>query len=259
MIAELDYNTQYIDESFVCMQEVLHEQLVDLVDGMNHAETSHQNVSPNDTSNEWAYIGVGRDDGKKAGEYSPIFFRPSIWHLEDWDTVWLSQTPNKPSIGWDASSIRIVTIGRFKHVESGRTLIGMCTHLDDQGTVARKKGSQLILKEIDKWKGEENLPVFLGGDFNSRVEGEAYQVMTKSSSPMQDVRPLAAREYGNEVTYTGFTEDTEAERLDFVFVGPKEKEYWKVNMYAVLANVFDDGVYLSDHRAVVADLQLQAN
>jgi endonuclease/exonuclease/phosphatase family metal-dependent hydrolase len=254
MIAELEFNTQYIDESFVCMQEVLHNQLADLLGGLNNVESS--DPTANDTETEWTYIGVGRDDGKTDGEYSPIFFRPDVWQLEDWDTIWLSETPNKPSYGWDAASRRIVTIGRFNHIESGQRIVGMCTHLDDQGTTAREKGAELILTEVDKWKGEEDLPVFLGGDFNSLTDGAAYQVVTNSSSPMEDVYPLAGRTYGDQNTYTGFTDDTTAERIDFIFVGPKEKAYWKVNMYAVLANVFDDGVYLSDHRAVVADLQL---
>jgi hypothetical protein len=40
-------------------------------------------------------------------------------------------------------------------------------------------------------------------------------------------------------------------------MGPgKNKLGSKVNGYGVLANRFDSGVYLSDHRAVVADITL---
>jgi hypothetical protein len=72
-------------ESFICMQEVLHNQLIDIQTGLG---------------SEWSYIGVGRDDGKEAGEYSPIFYRKGIWEVEKWRTVWLSETPDVPGKGW---------------------------------------------------------------------------------------------------------------------------------------------------------------
>jgi hypothetical protein len=50
----------------------------------------------NKTNDEWAYIGVGRDDGKEKGEYSPIIYRSRVWRVESWRTVWLSETPDRP-------------------------------------------------------------------------------------------------------------------------------------------------------------------
>ena len=60
LINELSFNTAHCAESFICMQEVLHQQLVDTLAGLN----SRRKI--------WAYVGVGRDDGLEAGEYSPI-------------------------------------------------------------------------------------------------------------------------------------------------------------------------------------------
>ena len=37
---------------------------------------------------EFAHIGVGRDDGKAGGEYEAIFYRRSALTLLEWDTFW---------------------------------------------------------------------------------------------------------------------------------------------------------------------------
>lgn len=60
LINELSFITAHCAESFICLQEVLHQQLVDILSGLNSKKTA------------WDFVGVGRDDGLKAGEYSPI-------------------------------------------------------------------------------------------------------------------------------------------------------------------------------------------
>ncbi|KAF2115483.1 hypothetical protein BDV96DRAFT_612741 [Lophiotrema nucula] len=181
LLNELYFNTLYNPESFICLQEVLHQQLVDVMDGLNGTSSS---------TDEWTYIGVGRDDGKEKGEYSPIIFKPTIWELKTWKTVWLSETPEVPGKGWDAASVRIVTVGTFQHKESKKEIVGMCTHLDDQGEKSRTESAKLILKTINdatKTNSSGNLPVFLGGDLNSEPSGSAYQILNGKNSTLQDV------------------------------------------------------------------------
>lgn len=51
----------------------------------------------------YAHVGVGRDDGSKAGEYSCIFYDRTKFEEIKWKTIWLSPTPDVPgSKGWDA-------------------------------------------------------------------------------------------------------------------------------------------------------------
>jgi len=255
LINELRYNTLYNSEAFVCLQEVLDNQLHEIIGGLNN------NVQDVD---KWAYIGVGRDDGKAAGEYSPILYRSSVWKLEHFKTVWLSETPDRPSKGWDAASIRIVTIGTFVHRNSGKKLVAMNTHMDDQGKLARLEGAKLIVKEIEKHlERVENglgLPVLLAGDFNSEPHQEAYKVLNASTSPVQDLRDSVSEEmrYGHDNTFTGFGyEDEPNKRIDFLFL--LKGLQWKARGYAVLESRFDDGVYISDHRAVVGDVELSSD
>lgn len=263
LLNELLYNTRNLD-AFICLQEVLHSQLIDILSGLNRS--SQQQGQRSEQEPSWAYIGVGRDDGEKAGEYSPIFCHPAVWQLRYWETVWLSQTPTVPSKGWDASSIRIVTIGIFTHRASQRTILAMNTHLDDQGSRSRFQAAHMILQKIREYEEGEwgNLisGVFLAGDLNSQEHQEAYQVLTAADSPVIDTAKLVdTREhYGDRITWTGFGHEPEPpSRLDYIFLGSHSSTNrlpWKAQGYAVLPNRFEDGIYNSDHRAVITDAVL---
>ncbi|KAL8953568.1 MAG: hypothetical protein Q9222_000563 [Ikaeria aurantiellina] len=232
----------HCEESFICLQEVLHQQLVDILHGLNQQQKA-----------QWEHIGVGRDDGMEGGEYSPILYQPSIWALQRWETVWLSETPEQPSRGWDAACIRILTIGVFQHRQSKQTLVAMNTHLDHQGALSRYKAAQLILRKINETSSLGNLPVFLAGDFNSQQDDGAYKLLASHPSPMEDLHTLSSpnSRYGHHNTFTGFGDD-EPTRIDFLFINQRAHP-WLIQGYGVLENKFDDDVYISDHRAVVAD------
>lgn len=264
IVNELKYNTAHNPEAFICLQEVLHEQLIDILSGLNRTSPS-SSASSDQTKDEedgkdkseWAYIGVGRDNGAQNGEYSPILYRSSIWKLSSWKTIWLSPTPDRPGKGWDAGSIRIVTVGHFTHKASKKRVVGLCTHFDEQGEVSRRESAKIIqgiVEDVTSSSDESNgrIPVWLAGDLNSEMDGEAYQIFNGKESKLQDSRGKAKWRYGNEITCTGFQEE-ELTVIDYIFVG---KQGWSVEGFSVLPNRFEDGVYCSDHRAVVVDAVL---
>lgn len=270
LVSELRFNTHSNPEAFICMQEVLHNQLVNVLTGLNAESTNCTTPETQATypSQDWTYIGVGRDDGKRAGEYSPILYRSSVWQLTDSKTIWLSETPDRPSKGWDAGSIRILTVGRFCHQITKKHVLVLNTHLDNAGTVARLKSAELITSFVKKYLRKlgpkDEIPVFLTGDFNSETDQEAYKYFTSNQSVLYDTRDKVPPEkrYGNNYTYTGFKDpekDAPPARIDFVFAGPLDNAVLPpdtVQSYGVLANVFDDGVFISDHRAVVVDVYI---
>ena len=266
IISELRFNTAHCSESFICLQEALHHQLIDIMSGLN---------KPGET---WAFIGVGRDDGRDAGEYSPIIYRSNVWVLKDYKNVWLSETPDRPSKSWDAASVRILTIGVFQHHDCKKTIVAMNTHLDDQGAYSRWQAAKIILQQValfsENEKGQETLPVFLAGDFNSEPDGKAYMLITGDGSPMCDIQSRVPEDqrYGNLNTFTGFENDQGLlSRIDFLFVNLTDMDNygehgaprrthvnrWLVEHYGVLENRFEDGVFTSDHRAVIGDVLLQ--
>ncbi len=252
LCAELVYNSLNPDTSFICLQEVIHEQLQDILKALNPSDG---------TDPSWTHIGVGRDNGKQAGEYSPILYRPEVWELKNWENLWLSEHPDRPGKGWDAASIRIITIGVFSHRSTGRKVVIMDTHLDDQGRISRAESAKMILKLVERFTmsqySESPLPCFLAGDFNSPPDDEAYQIMVSKDSNMVDVSGCISHsnQYGHQMTYTSFREEgSTPSRIDFIFCSKSSE--CTIKSFAVLSNVFDDGIYLSDHRAVVTDLMI---
>ncbi|KAK4044865.1 Endonuclease/exonuclease/phosphatase [Parachaetomium inaequale] len=247
LCAQLRFLASGHDSAFVCLQEVLHSQLTDV----------QARLGPS-----WSHIGQGRKDGKEAGEYSPIFFRVDHWECERSRTYWLSPTPEVPSKGWDAALERIVTMGAFRHRVTGAVVVVMSTHLDHKGEVAREESARLLLKLARTWPGDcapaARPPVFLGGDFNSTPTGRAYKVLTDPSSGMRDISHLVpddAKHGNREMTFTSFGDSNEPPaRIDFLFVSDAER--LRFLTFGILPNMFDDHVYLSDHRPVIADIEV---
>jgi endonuclease/exonuclease/phosphatase family metal-dependent hydrolase len=246
MFSQLNFETAGRPATLMCFQEVLYQQLTDL---------------QTDLGSTWAHVGVGRDDGKTAGEHSPIFYQPATWDLLQNKTYWLSPTPDVPSKGWDAALNRIVTVAWFKHVETGATIVHMCTHWDNAGQTARENSAKLIVNVANQLSspadGTAEVPVFLAGDLNSEPSNAAYKTLVAANS-MNDMKHLVPSRllHGNTKTYTAFTSSSSDDlELDHIFV--KDPTNMSFLSYAVLANRFDDDpVYISDHRPVVADVRL---
>lgn len=247
LCAQLNFTSVGHDGAFICLQEVLSSQLLDI----------QSYLGPS-----WAHLGVGRDDGKDAGEFSPIFFQVHKWRCIRSKTYWLSKTPEVPSKGWDAVLNRVVTMGSFEHKATGAQVVVMSTHFDHVGVIAREESAKLLMQLAKSWISGDNgsvvaPPVFIGGDFNSTPDDRAYRAITASGSGWFDVSTAIpeSQRHGNWLTYTSFGEPGEtAKRIDFIFT--KEHPSVKFVTFGVLANRFDDDVYLSDHCAVVADMQI---
>ncbi|OHF00978.1 endonuclease/Exonuclease/phosphatase [Colletotrichum orchidophilum] len=209
----------------------------------------------------WGHIGVGRDDGVAAGEFSPIYYQPGTWSLVENRTYWLSETPDVPgSKGRDAALPRIVTVASFQHIESGLPLVYMCTHFDHQGQIAREQSAELLVSLAKEWESssDEVVPVFLGGDLNIEPDNAAYQTLIAEGN-LHDIRDVVSesRRTGYSKTYTAFTDDVSDDTLlDHLFVRDPTAVGMAFLTYAVLPNQFDDGVYISDHRPVIVDIMM---
>ena len=246
LCTQLRFITTGHQSPFVCLQEALYSQINDI-----QAELG----------SSWAHIGRGRGEGETDGEFSPVFYRADVWKCTRSETRWLSPTPEKPSRGWDAALNRVVTMGEFSHRATNTRVVVMSTHFDHLGVVARNNSAKLLIKFAKEWSsGKEAEPsvVLIGGDFNSTPDEEAYQLMTAPDSSMSDIADLVpeSRKYGNHMTYTSFGEPNESpSRIDFLFI--QKPHTAKIETFGVLANSFDDRIRLSDHRAVVADLDIK--
>jgi endonuclease/exonuclease/phosphatase family metal-dependent hydrolase len=193
------------------------------------------------------FIGVGREDGKEKGEYSAIFYDTTQYKVIKSSTFWLSDTPEKVSVGWDAAMERICTYGLFQNIESGKYVWVFNTHFDHIGTVARKMSAQLILKKISELN-TGNYPVILTGDFNTTAGTEPINTLTAQLLETSVVaqKPL----YGPIGTFNSFDPVTPVtECIDFIFVS-------KLSVVSCthIDDKRNDNLCISDHYPVMSVL-----
>ena len=122
------------------------------------------------------YIGDGRD-GNNKGEYSAVFYNHNRLDNIESNTFWLSETPEKPSKGWDAAYSRICTYGLFRDKKSGKLFWVFNTHLDHKGEQSRNKSIELICKKI-KHINNNNYPVVVMGDLNAAPDSEVIKLLS---------------------------------------------------------------------------------
>ena len=197
---------------------------------------------------DYDYVGVGRDDGKKKGEFCAIYFDTTRYVLLKNSTFWLSETPDTISVGWDAALERICTYGLFKDRITKEEFWVFNTHFDHIGVVAREKSSELILKRINKIN-RQSLPVILMGDFNSIPNSSPVkEIKTELSDALQiSLEKLQ----GPRGTFNGFNEDLPIEkRIDYIFTNDL-----KVLSYTHINDRLNNNRHISDHLPVMIKIQ----
>lgn len=181
--------------------------------------------------NGYDYIGVGRDDGKEAGEFSAIFYKKDKLKKLANGNFWLSETPEKPGLGWDAACIRICTWGKFEEIGTKFKFYYFNLHMDHVGVVARREAAKLVIKRIKEIAGNK-APVILTGDFNVDQKDEIYKIFAESKI-LKDTYIAAKQRFAENGTYQGFKSDLYTEsRIDHIFVSNE----FEVNHYGILTN-----------------------
>lgn len=197
------------------------------------------------------WVGVGRDDGEKAGEFSPIFYNSKKFKALKNGGFWLNEATDQPGLGWDAACNRVCTWIVLKEVKTGTAFMVFNTHFDHIGVKARTESAKLILKKIENLN-KENLPVILTGDFNLTPDKEPISVITTKLSDSKSISKQAP--YGPEGTFNSFKFDAPLkDRIDYVFVNNQVE----VLQYGVLTDSKDQR-YPSDHQPVLVVLELKA-
>jgi endonuclease/exonuclease/phosphatase family metal-dependent hydrolase len=207
---------------------------------------------------EFAWVGVGRDDGKTGGEYSAIFYRKSRFYLLSNATFWLSETPEAPSKGWDAAYPRIVTWVKLKDRATGRVLFNFNTHFDHRGERAREESAKLLLQQIDKIAGSQRAVVT--GDFNFTEDSVGYSILTGAGANprpslhlLRDARYLSENgHHGPTSTFNEFKALIPGQKIDYVLVRGKIR----VQQHGALSDTWN-GRFPSDHLPVLAEIIIE--
>lgn len=190
---------------------------------------------------KYNYSGKGRGE-KEQGMQNAIFFKIEKLKLLKTDTFWLSETPDKPSKGWDGEFERTCSYALLENKDSGRKFWIFNTHFDHKGEKATVESAKLILKKIEELNND-NLPVLLTGDLNQEPETECVQIF---SEKLKDSKSVSDLVYGPQGTFSGFSVGERINRrVDYVFTDKRIK----VLKYAAINN--PDGLnYPSDHLPV---------
>ena len=200
---------------------------------------------------QYIYYGVGRNDGKDAGEHSAIFYKKDEFNLLNKGDFWLSQTPDKPGLGWDATCCnRICSWVYLQHKKSGKKFYFFNAHFDHQGVQARKESSKLILQKINDIAG--NSPVLFTGDLNGSHTSEWYQAIA-TSGKLKDTYKEVKYPYANNASFNGFgSTKGSTDIIDHIFI----TNHFTVSKWGVLTDTYD-GKYPSDHFPVLAEVTIQ--
>lgn len=206
------------------VQEALHHQIKYLDENLKN----------------YAWVGVGRDDGKTKGEFAPVFYDTSRFELVNSGHFWLSETPEKPSLGWDATCCnRITTWIHLK--ENNNDFFVFNTHYDHEGAIARKESSKLLVAKIASITKDK--PCIITGDFNAIPNSEPLKLLNTTF-----VDTHKANNSATQSTFNGFKSKVQPnKRIDYIFVTR--------NISVKSNTIVDDkigGLFPSDHLPVLS-------
>lgn len=196
----------------------------------------------------YAFVGVGRADGREAGEYAAILYRTARLQARRSDTFWFSDTPGVvKSTSWGNQIERICTWAYFEDRE-GRPFYVYNVHLDHQSQPSRERSAALLLKVIGA--RDPAAPAVVTGDFNAGESNPAIEAMRASFRDSFRVLHAQATDAG---TFSGFdAARTAGDKIDYVFVEPGAEV-----IEAAIVRASHEGRTPSDHYPVTARVRFR--
>ena len=200
---------------------------------------------------EYSRYGKGRDDGKEGGEHSAIYFKTTRFKLLQSGDFWLSQHPDKPGLGWDATCCnRICSWLYLKDNKTGKKLYVFNVHFDHEGQIARVESGKLMLKMIEKIAGKEN--VILTGDFNGDRHSDWY-LRLAGSGILRDSYQDVLHPYENNSSFNAFGKEVSGTGvIDHIFIS----KGLKAKRWGILTDTYR-GKFPSDHFPVMATIRFK--
>ncbi|HAE69650.1 MULTISPECIES: endonuclease/exonuclease/phosphatase family protein [Sphingobacterium] len=159
---------------------------------------------------------------------------------------WLSQTPDIPSIGWDADDQRICQWTKFKVKKTGKIFYVFNVHFYWRLKTAKAESGPLLIKKIREIAG--NLPVLCMGDFNSVVNSPQIKAMKESLFDSYDPVDMASQDVKGTAAAGGDFVTVPHQRIDYIF----HTKHFEVKDCKILTDVYNGNHHPSDHLPVTA-------
>ena len=223
---------QRFDPDLLGLQEVVSDQADEI---RSHVSKTH------------TFVGVGRDDGKRRGEFAAILFRTDRFELVDQGHIWLSESPEKPgSVSWDSALTRMASWVKLRDKQnaSAEPFIFMNTHFDHIGGVARLASAKLLRKRLGELSDHGKLAIIFTGDLNC-TEDDAPVPALLEAGLIDAYRAVHPTRDQNEQTFHGYHGKMKGSRIDFVLHSPQF-----VATQCEVDRSNEGGRYPSDHFAV---------
>ena len=201
---------------------------------------------------DYDYVGVGRDDGDRKGEYCAIFFNEKKYKLLKNSTFWLSESPNEVSIGWDAALERICTYALLETIREENKIWVFNTHFDHIGNIAREESARLLLEKIKMLNTRED-PVLVMGDFNALEKSMVIDILRQSLA--DTMKGTDVEHKGPVGTFNNFLNNQQIiKRIDYIF----SKGFQTISHQHVDKKL-DNGNHISDHLPVYVKVKTLGN
>ncbi len=192
---------------------------------------------------EYYLVGCPRGENLD-DEQTCIAYRWDKFELLRMEVYWLSPTPEVPGSRYEQQSIcpRVCTEAILRQLETGRVFCLSNTHLDHEGPQARLLAVRQILKRQAQRTCFPGIPALLVGDMNAEPDSEEMQLLS---------RQMRNETEGIGITFHGFGGGHPG-TIDYIFTSGSIR-CSSVTRWTDCR----DGVYLSDHYPVCAQLELE--
>jgi endonuclease/exonuclease/phosphatase family metal-dependent hydrolase len=169
----------------------------------------------------YEHVGVGRDDGARAGEFSPLFYWSARFAREDSGTFWLSPTPHRPRQGfemkpWGTWHNRIATWALLREHSTGERFLVLNTHMDHWSELARVESARMIADFVGRSRARH---VIVMGDINARAGSKPHRLLAAS---LRDTASAPSVELArSDTSVTSWTDlGAPNHHIDHIFVSP---------------------------------------
>jgi len=199
-------------------------------------------------SAQYELVGCGRNDNYR-GESVLIAYKKNVFDAISYETFWLSAFPavsGSRFYGTDQSVCpRTCVVVRLKHREAENVFSFYNTHLDHKGAEARLLGASQIMQRISMSPEK----FILTGDMNALTGSPEIELLRTS------LRGRGVKELTEDinVTFHGFGKANHPGKIDYIFT---DMQADKIDC-KVVEDAGVDGVYISDHNPVYAELIAQ--
>lgn len=197
---------------------------------------------------EYMFLGLMRNENfEEEGVYTAV--RKDCFELIFNEGFWMSPTPFVPGSKFDVKGEwpRVCCAAQLRHKATGERIWVYNLHLGCFSEAGRTKEIKCAMGFFDEYNKKSQLPIILLGDFNTTPDSEIIAMC----NGYRDIKDITA---DIKHTFHDFGRRIEECKIDYIFMSkPLIDRIEKVGLWKDEL----DGIYLSDHYPICAELKIK--